>query len=147
MCFNAEDPAKNLHYARIYYPGCCWEFKCACDEGSDSIVSAEAINGIHISNYIYHFPLGNSSPSLCSHTCVVTYGFDAASDATVSAKAISDVCLSNEGQPSVLARNRSEEEGDYVGRLWEDGLMYRKETVLRKRAGKANWFRLHEELK
>lgn len=50
----------------------------------------------------------------------------AVSDATVSAKTISGVCLSNEVQESALGRNQRKEEGVYVDELWEDGLTYRK---------------------
>lgn len=52
------------------------------------------------------------------------------SDATVSAKTISGVCFSNEVQESALGRHQSKEEGGYVDELWEDGVMYRKETAL-----------------
>lgn len=99
---------------------------CPYDEESDGTISVKTINGIHFSNYIYHFPHGNSSPILCSHGCAVTYGSAAVSDATVSAKTISGVCLSNEVQESALGRNQRKEEGGYVDELWEDGLTYRK---------------------
>lgn len=52
------------------------------------------------------------------------------SDATVSVKTISDVCFSNEVQESALGRNQRKEEVGYVDELWEDGLIYRKETAL-----------------
>lgn len=104
---------------------------CPYDGGSYSMISAKTINGIHFSNYIYHFPPGDSSPSLCSHGCAVAYGSAAVSDATVSAKTISGVCLSNEVQELAHGRNQRKEEGSYVDELWEDGLIYRKETALR----------------
>lgn len=74
--------------------------------------------------------LGASLP----HTClalllevrVSTDRSAAVSDATVSAKTISGVCLSNEVQESALGRNQRKEEGVYVDELWEDGLTYRK---------------------
>lgn len=131
LCFNAQDLARNFGYTRIYFPCCSWEFKCPYDEGSDSTISAKTINGIHFSNYIYHFPPGNLNPIFCSHGCAVTYGSAAVSDATVSAKTISGVCLSNDVQESALGRNQREEEGGYVDELREDGLIYRKETALR----------------
>lgn len=52
------------------------------------------------------------------------------SDATVSVKTISGVCFSNEVQESALGRNQRKEEVGYVDELWEDGLIYRKETAL-----------------
>lgn len=146
LYFNAHVLAKNFWYIRIYFPGCSWEFECPYDEGSDSTVSAKTINGIHFSNYIYHFPPGNSSPIFCSHGCAVTYGSAAVSDATVSAKTISGVCLSNEVQESALGRNqRKEESGSYADELWEDGLIYRKEATLRGKE-KISWIWLDEEL-
>lgn len=107
------------------------ELMCPYDGGSYSMISAKTINGIHFSNYIYHFPPGDSSPSLRSHGCAVTYGSAAVSDATVSAKTISGVCLSNEVQELAHGRNQRKEEGSYVDELWEDGLICRKETALR----------------
>lgn len=99
---------------------------CPQDEESDSTISAKTINGIHFSNYIYHFPPGTSSPMLCSRGCAVTYGSAAVSDATVSAKTISGVCLSNEVQESALGRNQRKKEGNYMDDLWEDHLKHRK---------------------
>lgn len=52
------------------------------------------------------------------------------SDATVSAKTISGVCFSNEVQESSVGRHQRKKEGGYVDELWEDGVMYRKETAL-----------------
>ena len=104
------------------------------------MVSAKTINGIHFSNYIYHFPPGNTSPIFCSHGCAVTYGSAAVSDATVSAKTISGVCLSSEVQESALGRNqRTEESGSYADELWEDGLIYRKETTTLRGKEKISW--------
>lgn len=61
------------------------------------------------------------------------------SDATVSAKTISGVCLSNEVQESALGRNqRKEGSGSYADELWEDGLIYRKEATLRGKE-KISW--------
>lgn len=45
----------------MYHPGYHWEFRGPCDEGSDGTISAENINGIHCSNYIYHIPPGDLS--------------------------------------------------------------------------------------
>lgn len=146
LCFNAQDLAKNFLYTRIHYSGCSWEYMCSYDEGSDSTISAKAINDIHFGNYIYHSPPGNSSPILHSLGCAVTYGSAAVSDATVSAKNISGVCLSDEVQESALGRNQRKEEGSYVDDLWEDGLIYRKETALRERMKKAYQIRLDKEL-
>lgn len=50
--------------------------------------------------------------------------------ATVSVKAISGVCFSNELQESAHGRDQRKEEVGYVDELWEDGLIYRKETAL-----------------
>lgn len=67
---------------------------------------------------------------LFSQGCAVTYGSDAASDATASAKAISDVCFSSGAQESVLGRNQRKQEGGCVDELWENHLVLRKETAL-----------------
>lgn len=56
-------------------------------------------------------------PMLVSQRCAVTYGSDAASDATASAKAISGVCFSSGAQESALGRNQRIEEGGCVDEL------------------------------
>lgn len=99
---------------------------CPHDEGSDRPIAAKTINGIHFSNYIYHFPPGNSSPLFCSLGCAVTYGF-AVSDATVPAKTISGVCLGDEAQSLARGGSQREQEqgeGDLMSgrsRLWRKG--------------------------
>lgn len=67
---------------------------------------------------------------LCAQRCADTHGSDAASEATTSAKTMSDVCFSSRALVSALRRNQRKEESGYVNGLWENGLMSRKETAL-----------------
>lgn len=67
---------------------------------------------------------------LCSQGCAVTYGSEAAPDATASAEIINAVCFSSGHRNRAPERNPRKEEGGCVDELWESRLMHRKETAL-----------------
>jgi hypothetical protein len=73
---------------------------------------------------------------LCAQGCAVTHGSGAASEATTSAKTISDICFSSWAQVSALGRNQRKAESGYVDGLWENGLTSRKETTLGRVRGR-----------
>lgn len=105
-----------------------WGHTCLQEEGSGSPVSAGTINGICFSTYVDHLPTGDSARSFAHMNVLVTYGF-AVSDATVSAKTISSVCLSKEAQPSAPGGSRGEDE------LWGGDLIRRRRQLWRRNDG------------